>query len=156
LELCQGIHTQFDVASFVFDGDLYLDDPTLTLFTEFADPGDNISFDITGLTPNSSFDLQIDHTTVLSDTLDSNGDFSGNFILPDVSEGFHFLTAFDPTGKFGFNALIVSSLVGGELIPIETTSLILAGAQSFSWMIPVVLSGIGIGLLVVSRKSENS
>jgi len=45
-------------------------------------------------------------------------------------------------------------LVGGELIPIETTSLILAGAQTFSWMIPVVLSVIGIGLFVVSRKSE--
>ena len=45
-------------------------------------------------------------------------------------------------------------VVGGELIPIETTSLILAGAQSFSWMIPVVLSVLGIGLFVVSRKSE--
>jgi len=44
--------------------------------------------------------------------------------------------------------------VGGELIPIETTSLLLAGAQSFSWMIPVILSGIGIGLFVVTRKSE--
>ena len=47
-------------------------------------------------------------------------------------------------------------VVGGELIPIETTSLLLANAQTFSWMIPVVLSGIGIGLFVVSRKSENS
>jgi len=45
--------------------------------------------------------------------------------------------------------------VGGELIPIESTSLILAGAQTFSWMIPVILSGIGIGLFVF-RKSENS
>jgi len=44
--------------------------------------------------------------------------------------------------------------VGGQLIPIETTSLILAGAQTFSWMIPVVLSVLGIGLFVVSRKSE--
>ena len=44
--------------------------------------------------------------------------------------------------------------IGGKLIPIEPTSLILAGAQSFSWMIPVLLSGIGIGLFVVSRKSE--
>jgi len=44
--------------------------------------------------------------------------------------------------------------VGGELLPIDTTALLLAGAQSFSWMIPVVLSGIGIGLFVVSRKSE--
>jgi len=47
-------------------------------------------------------------------------------------------------------------VVGGELLPIETASLLLASAQPFSWMIPVVLSGIGIGLFVVSRKSENS
>ena len=47
-------------------------------------------------------------------------------------------------------------VIGGEIIPIQSTSLILAGAQSFSWMLPVVLSGIGIGLFVVSRKSENS
>lgn len=46
-------------------------------------------------------------------------------------------------------------LVGGELIPIDTHSLILAGSQSFSWMIPVLLSGIGIGLFVF-RKSEKS
>jgi len=46
--------------------------------------------------------------------------------------------------------------VGGSIIPIESTSLILSGAQTFSWMIPVVVSGIGIGLFVVSRKSENS
>jgi len=45
-------------------------------------------------------------------------------------------------------------VVGGEIIPIETTTLILASAQSFSWMIPVVLSVLGIGLFVVTRKSE--
>ncbi len=50
---------------------------------------------------------------------------------------------------------IDTMVVGGELLPIETTSLLLAGAQSFSWMIPVILSGIGIGLFVF-RKSENS
>ena len=44
--------------------------------------------------------------------------------------------------------------VGGEIIPIESASLILAGAQSFSWMIPVVLSVLGIGLFVASRKKE--
>ena len=48
------------------------------------------------------------------------------------------------------------SVVGGKIIPLESTSLILAGAQSFSWMLPVVLSALGIGLFVVSRKSENS
>src|SRR3990172_4831717 len=47
-------------------------------------------------------------------------------------------------------------IVGGTFLPIESTALILAGAQSTTWMIPVVLSVIGIGLFVVSRKSENS
>jgi hypothetical protein len=45
-------------------------------------------------------------------------------------------------------------VVGGELLPLNTTALLLAGAQTFSWMIPVVLSALGIGLFVVSRKSE--
>jgi len=45
-------------------------------------------------------------------------------------------------------------VVGGKLLLIETTSLLLAGAQTFSWMVPVVLSVLGIGLFAVSRKSE--
>jgi hypothetical protein len=49
---------------------------------------------------------------------------------------------------------IDGKVIGGELIPIESTSLLLAGAQSFSWMIPVVLSVLGIGLFAVSRKSK--
>jgi len=44
-----------------------------------------------------------------------------------------------------------NQVVGGKIIPIETTSLLLASAQSFSWMIPVVISGIGIGLFVIRR-----
>ena len=44
--------------------------------------------------------------------------------------------------------------VGGEFLPLETTSLLLASAQTFSWMIPVVLSVLGIGLFVASRKKE--
>ncbi len=44
--------------------------------------------------------------------------------------------------------------IGGELLPLDTTALLLAGAQTFSWMIPVVLSVLGIGLFVVSRKSD--
>jgi len=51
------------------------------------------------------------------------------------------------TGAGGFE-------VGGEFLPIDSTALLLSSAQSFSWMIPVVLSVIGIGLFVVSRKSE--
>jgi|GEM_PF-4218560 len=48
---------------------------------------------------------------------------------------------------------IPDEIIGGEIIPINTTALLLAGAQSVSmWMIPVVLSGIGIGVFVIKRK----
>jgi len=51
--------------------------------------------------------------------------------------------------------VIQSEVIGGKVIPIDTTALLLAGVQSISmWMIPVLLAGIGIGLFVVSRKSE--
>ena len=44
------------------------------------------------------------------------------------------------------------SIVGGELVPTNTTSLLLAGTFSFAaWMIPVIVSAIGIGI-VLARK----
>jgi len=48
--------------------------------------------------------------------------------------------------------------IGGEIIPLDTTSLLLVGTQmTASWLIPVIVAGAGIGLLVISRKNpENS
>jgi len=43
-------------------------------------------------------------------------------------------------------------LVGGILIPIDTTMVLLAGSQmTASWMIPVIVAGIGIAI-VIARK----
>ena len=61
----------------------------------------------------------------------------------------------DPGSIYSGTFTCEAGVIGGEIIPIDATSLILAGAQTFSWMIPVVLSVLGIGLFVVSRKSEN-
>jgi len=42
--------------------------------------------------------------------------------------------------------------VGGELIPLDTTMILVAGAQhTAAWMIPVIVSVIGIGI-VIARK----
>ena len=88
-------------------------------------------------------------------TADPNGS-----LLVHASSGGTFDNWFAPGGgvfdEVAFFLTGDSTLVGGDFLPIETTSLLLASAQSFSWMIPVILSGIGIGLFVVSRKSENS
>jgi len=43
--------------------------------------------------------------------------------------------------------------VGGSMVPIDTTALLLAGVQSISmWMIPVVIAGVGIGIFVIIRR----
>jgi len=43
-------------------------------------------------------------------------------------------------------------MVGGELIPIDTTMVLLGAAQTMtSWMIPVIVAGIGIAI-VIARK----
>ena len=43
--------------------------------------------------------------------------------------------------------------VGGELFPVDTSALLLAGAQTtFSWLIPVMVSAVGISLVFLKRK----
>ncbi len=47
---------------------------------------------------------------------------------------------------------LMCNAVGGEFIGIETTSVLAAGAQyTAAWMIPVLVSAIGIGI-VIARK----
>jgi len=58
-------------------------------------------------------------------------------------------------GTFSGNPIQpISSIcaVGGELIPLDTTMVLAAGAQyTAAWMIPVIVSGIGIAI-VIARK----
>jgi len=42
--------------------------------------------------------------------------------------------------------------IGGEIIPLDTTMVLVAGTQTTAaWMIPVIVSGIGIAV-VIARK----
>jgi len=50
-------------------------------------------------------------------------------------------------------AFIPDITIGGTLIPIDTTTLLLAGVQSISmWMIPVVAAGVGVSVFVIKRR----
>ncbi|MFB5631359.1 MAG: hypothetical protein ACE5RN_07200 [Nitrosopumilaceae archaeon] len=103
---------------------------------------------------------------IVSGITNSNGVFSGQIMDVITGDMFDVMCTLGSlgasqtltigTGQTEIVSLIFAPLVvGGEVISIEATSLILTAAQSFSWMIPVVLSGIGIGLFVF-RRSENS
>ena len=48
--------------------------------------------------------------------------------------------------------LTAPRMVGGESLSIDNTALLVAGAQSTTWLIPVVLSIVGIGLVFLRRK----
>jgi len=59
-----------------------------------------------------------------------------------------------PTCDVGFHLEIEKTIpIGGTLLPIDTTALLLAGAQMNAvWMIPVVAVGIGVGIYLVKRR----
>jgi len=80
------------------------------------------------------------------------GGFDG-FLKVDFMAPNEPYTAFDYV-ELSVTPATLNPIIGGEIIPIEATGLLLANVQSFSWMIPVALSVLGIGLFVVSRKSN--
>jgi len=102
-------------------------------------------------------------TTVYGDSSDENAGprFHTNTadVLADVSAG---MTTADLTVEpsvdcltwiaqvFDFTVRIVA--VGGEFLGVDTTAVLVAGTQtSAAWMIPVIISAIGIGI-VIARK----
>jgi len=44
-----------------------------------------------------------------------------------------------------------SQVIGGKIIPLETTALLLAGTLSVTWFIPLLLVSAAIGLVLVRR-----
>jgi len=77
-------------------------------------------------------------------TLLSQGLFINNGVVLDCGNIFGPITPLP--------GIVNQCPVGGELIPLDTSALILAGAQmNASWMIPVIVSAIGIGI-VIARK----
>lgn len=58
----------------------------------------------------------------------------------------------DPCDPNPFGPACTGQVIGGEIIPIESTTLLLAGLQTSAiWLAPVVVSAVGIGLVLVRR-----
>lgn len=130
----------YDTTNLVFNTKQYASEPTLTLDKEFAFPGNNVPFTISGLVPNSSFTLKVNETTVVSNSLNSSGGYSGSFTYPSISTHSQFVIAQDSTGNFTFNFINpeCSMVTGDNTI---TSSCILPNSTTIS------------GNLVVSNNS---
>ena len=105
-----------------------------------------ITYDDSGLTVEEEEALTLEHfNPAINDWEDitDNVDTAQNKITGTTSE-FSFFAIFSPaTG---------GTPVGGELILLDSTSLLLAGAQmNAAWLIPIIISSIGIAI-VISRK----
>ncbi len=163
----------FEFGSFSFSSDIQAGSD-LMIYTNEVGSDSYIFQDITfqqlsgptlpGPTEQFRFDLRDTDGTVFSDdslqtTPPPLDEFEVNFFRFAATTGEIFPSLPDDE-QVRINGIVTSltlpPVVGGELLPIDTTALLLAGAQTFSWMIPVILSVIGIALFVVSRKSENS
>ena len=85
--------------------------------------------------------------------LDPNSS-SGVFALAAGPHSISFLPTVVAAGGGAAYFKVVSQItIGGTMIPIDTTALLLAGVQSNSmWMIPVVAAGIVIGVFVIKRR----
>jgi hypothetical protein len=117
----------YDTAGFVFDSERWLKDPTFTTFGNgVPTPGQNYLFQISGLEPNSPFNLYVDDRLILSSVLDPAGGFSGSFVFPSdmPNTEIHFLTAQDSTGEFAYSITcpkITQTPVGGYSVLIDIT-----------------------------------
>jgi len=145
------------------------ENPTVTVMTDrnCYTVGDSITISGEALPPTTTtVSITIFHEGNLVDiaqVVAQDGNYAHTFIAKGplwdeegtyVVRSFYAIVIMETSFELFFDECPI--VVGGELIPIKTTSLLLANAQTFSWMIPVVLSVLGIGLFVVSRKSENS
>ena len=67
--------------------------------------------------------------------------------------------SFEPSPDIGEDLAcsvpLIDDIIGGSIIQPDITTLLLEGAQSTTWLIPVVLSVAGIGLILFRKRVEN-
>ncbi len=118
----------------------------------FDDAGTLIDTTITGAGGFYSFLVEGEGTFIVGEVLQAG--FVQTFPAPP---GVHTVMLILGDEVLGIDfGNVEEQLVGGSLVPIDTTSLLLAGTQmTASWMIPVIVAGIGIAI-VIARKFKIS
>jgi len=146
---------QFQVPNFIDN----LDTKIIQIQIDFSGPTPNppsvVCFDPTGpdggfLGSNPVLIFQTSTSNTWQIECEPNPDWEDIVFAKDPATSISLVTIW--TKSFG------DPPIGGTMVPIDTTALLLAGAQSISmWMIPVAIAGVGVSIFVVIRiiKSYN-
>ena len=97
-------------------------------------------------TPSGEDPISTDvNIVVQSGGLVQNGGTLPTSILVEPSGTFETIPSICPNGGNGG--------IGGKLLSLDTTALLLAGVQTnLAWIVPVALSAVGIGVILVRKK----
>ena len=80
--------------------------PTLDLGVPQGQPGQFTPVTVSGLTPDTEFDLFFENELLLTAMTDSNGAFGGGFVIPGQTlDSFGFVRAIDVVGRSAFNVI---------------------------------------------------
>jgi len=154
---CVGTPTAGEVSTSSLIGGATCDVETLNYIDQFETKLIRLQVGYSGpTTPTIGAIIPSEGSCIFGERFDSQGYFFQDFICHpnpefeeiqiNVASGTDLLEVIVDTVSFG------STAVGGEFIGIDTTSVLAAGAQyNAAWMIPVIVSAIGIGI-VIARK----
>jgi len=101
----------------------------------------------------NAMDFEPGTGVLFASTNDGTGGSGPNFISTvNTATGLVTIIAQTVNGLDAIAFLPDVTLIGGTIFPIDTTTLLLVGAQmTAAWMIPVIIAGIGIAI-VITRK----
>ena len=145
-----GVGTQaVFAASMTIDSDVMMtvgDDSIITIDTDDSNILDNKG--TLNIDPDGTINVGSNSFTLLSNEGAING--------PGVINLFGQVIEIENTGTITavINEIFTDGVaIGGEIISIESTAVLLAGAQTISsWLIPVIVSAAGIGLVLLRKK----
>jgi len=151
------LEMRFGAISFVSDPPLHSD----IIFVNNNQLDDKDAFGIQSFTLKQQTGPNLPpFITLLLDLIDNEGTVFSDTTLPTTpppidefeEKLMFFILENDAIIEGNVESLFLIQLVGGELIPLDTTTLLLAGIYSTAaWMIPVIVSGIGFAI-VIARK----
>jgi len=122
--------------------------------------GDTFTLSGNSGTPNELFHIIFGDDLLFVGNTNPDGSFLVNVQVPVNLPGDYPVTFLGiPSGtniSFGDYTVLNGSVVGGEMIPIDITMVLLAGTPSVAaWMIPVIVSAIGIGIVIADNKGNS-